>query len=53
MSQKSATWGFSEGYYVHRTYVVVVDIELGSGIGLAGGFEGNADEVLAEDVVEG
>jgi hypothetical protein len=32
--------------------VVVVDVELCVGVGGAGGFEGDLDEVLAKDVVE-
>jgi hypothetical protein len=37
---------------VGRVEVVVVDVQLGSGVSLAGGLEGDLDEVLAEDVVE-
>jgi hypothetical protein len=32
--------------------VVVVDVQLGVGVGLAGGLEGDPDKVLAENVVE-
>jgi hypothetical protein len=37
---------------VGAVQVVVVDVQLGVGVGLAGGLEGDPDEVLAENVVE-
>lgn len=37
---------------VGRVEVVVVDVELRSGVGGAGGGEGDFDEVFPEDVVE-